>query len=164
MHLNHVRHFPERERVQVFHALLEEISLPVNNEIHNLEHGLASLFDRLDEPARAVQLLSYELAILTNEFLLVACDLLIDLADSQARYATIIEKNPIDTFDLLDRQVWHHIGITRRGETETWFRVEARQLVRRILNFFGVETVSFGQLTPPMRDEVIEGFIDETLG
>src|SRR5438552_13279375 len=37
----------QRERLQVIDALLEELPLPVDDEIHHLQHRLTSLLDRL---------------------------------------------------------------------------------------------------------------------
>ena len=50
--------------LQILDPLLEEVALPVHDEVHDLEHRLAALLDRLDHPVGAVHLGGDELAIL----------------------------------------------------------------------------------------------------
>src|SRR6185436_16616624 len=66
--------FAQRERLQKLYALLEEVALPVDDVVHDLEHRLASLLDGLDHPVRGIQLAGDELLVLALELLFVARD------------------------------------------------------------------------------------------
>ena len=77
VHVDHLGHLAQRERLEVLHALLEELALPVDDVVHDLEHRLPALLDRLDHPVGGVQLVGDELLVLAVELLLVARDLLV---------------------------------------------------------------------------------------
>ena len=77
VHVDHLGHLAQRERLEVLDALLEEVALPVHDEVHHLEHRLPALLDGLDHPVGAVQPLGDELLVLARELLLVARDLLV---------------------------------------------------------------------------------------
>src|SRR6266513_4822452 len=77
VHADDVRDLTQRQRLQILDALLEELALPIDDEVHDLEHGLAALLDRLDHPVRAVHALVDEVLVLALEFLLVARNVLV---------------------------------------------------------------------------------------
>src|SRR3989454_11465406 len=85
VHADDVGDLAQGERLQVLDALLEELALAIDDEVHDLEHRLTTLLDRLDHPVRAVHALVDEVLVLALEFLLVTRDVLIGLGDSQPR-------------------------------------------------------------------------------
>src|SRR3989449_11333383 len=64
VHVDDVGYFAQGERLQVLDALFEELALPVHDEVHDLEHRLTALLDRLDHPVRAVETLVDEFLVL----------------------------------------------------------------------------------------------------
>src|SRR5206468_12470844 len=70
VHVDDVGDLAQRERLQVLDALLEELALPVDDEVHHLEHRLAALLDRLDHPMGAVEPLVDEVLVLPWNFFL----------------------------------------------------------------------------------------------
>ena len=92
VHVDDFGHLAQRERLEELHALLEEVALPVDDVVHDLEHRLPALLDRLDHPVGAVELGGDELLVLPVELLLVARDLLVRLAEVEPRHAASLRK------------------------------------------------------------------------
>ena len=128
MHADHFGDFAQGERLEVLHPLLEEVPLPVHDEIHHLEHGLAALLDRLNHPVGAVQLVGDELAVLRRQLLLVAGDVLIGPAEPEARHAGVVEADVVLAVDLVDDQVGDDVPVAPVGVLESGLRVEAGQV------------------------------------
>src|SRR5207302_1137354 len=81
-------------------ALLEELTLPIHDEVHDLEHRLAALLDGLDHPVRAVHALVDEVLVLALEFLLVARNVLVGLRDPQPRQPGVVQEHLVLAVDL----------------------------------------------------------------
>ena len=110
-------------------ALLEEVALPVHDEVHHLEHGLAALLDGLNHPVGAVHLGGDELAVLRGHLLLVAGDLLIGPAQPEPRHAGVVEEDLVAAADLVDDQVGDDVAVALVGVLEAGLGVEPGQLV-----------------------------------
>src|SRR5690606_18006534 len=89
VHAHGLGYLAQRERAQVLNAALEEITLPVHDEVHDLEHGLTPLLDGLDHPVGGVELAGNEVLALAVKMLAVARQLLIGAAELEARQVAI---------------------------------------------------------------------------
>src|SRR3954464_4686960 len=74
VHVDHFGDFAQRQRLEELHALLEKGALPVDDVVHDLEHRLTTLLDRLNHPVGGIQLVGDKLLALALELLLVARD------------------------------------------------------------------------------------------
>ena len=74
MQSNHLGHLAQGQGFEVLDTLVEEVTLPVDNEPRNLEHRLASLLDCLHEPVRRVHARLDEFALFGVEIPAISSD------------------------------------------------------------------------------------------
>src|SRR6185312_7489458 len=162
VHVDHFGDFAEGERLQVLHPLLEEVALPVDDVVHDLEHRLTPLLDRLDHPVRRIQLAGDELLVLTLELLLVPGDLLIRAAQLEARQVRVVQEDVIAAVDLLDDQVRDDVVVAGARVDESRLGVELLDLVGRLLHVDRADAEALGDLAPAVIDQLLEAVAHET--
>jgi hypothetical protein len=164
VHVDDFGHLAEGQRLQELDPLLEEVALPVHDEVHDLEHGLAALLDRLNHPVRAVHLGGDELAVLRRHLLLVAGDLLVGAAEPKPRHAGVVEEHLVAAADLLDNEVGDDVAVVLLGVLEPRLGIQPGQAVGRGLHRRGLHPESLGEVVPAVGDEVRERVVDQTEG
>src|SRR5678816_1604152 len=156
VHVDHLGHFAKRERLEVLHALLEEVALPVDDVVHDFEHRLTALLDRLNHPVRGVQFVGDELLALALELLLVARDLLIRATQLEARQVRVVEEDVVLAVDLLDDEVGDDVVVAGVRIDETGLRIELLDLVGGLLDVGRADAKALGDLTPAVVDQLVE--------
>ena len=164
VHVDDFGDLAQRERLQVLHALFEELALPVHDEVHHLQHRLAALLDGLDHPVGAVHPLVDELLVLALELLLVARDVLIDLGNAQPRQAGVVQEDVVLAVNLVDDEVRDDVVVVRRGVLQAGLGIELRELVGRGLHLGGRQPKALGQVAPAVGDEVVERLFHQPIG
>ena len=161
VHVDDFGHFAQRERLEVLHALLEEVALPVDDVVHDLEHRLPALLDRLDHPVRRVELAGDELLVLAVELLLVARDLLIGAAQLEAREIGVVEEDVIAAVDLVDDEIGNDVVVAGVRVHQARLRVELLDLVGRLLHVARADAEPLGDLAPAVVDQLLEAVAHE---
>ena len=164
MHVDDFGHLAQGERLEVLDALLEEVALPVDDEVHDLEHRLPSLLDGLDHPVGAVHFRGDELAIFRRHLLLVAGDLLVRTAEAEPGHAGVVQEHLVAPADLLDDQVRNDVAVALVRVLEPGLGIEPRELVGRGLDRHRLDREPFRQIVPPVRDEIGERLVDQPVG
>src|SRR5664279_603353 len=153
----------EGERLEILHALLEEVALPVDDEVHHLEHRLPALLDRLNHPVRRVHLVGDELLVLAVELLLVARDLDVRSAQLESRDVRIVERDEIDAVDLVDDEIGDDVVVAGFAVDEPRLRIELRDLVGGVLHVGDADAEALGDLAATVIDQLIEAVADEAI-
>src|SRR5260370_12534417 len=156
VHADDVGDLAQRERLQVIDALLEELALPVDDEIHHFQHRLTALLDGLNHPVGAVEPLVDEFLALAVVLLLVTRDLLICLRNAQARQAAVVQENVVLVVDLFDDEIRNDVGVVGGGMLQSRLGIEAGELVRGTLHFVRRQTKPLAEVAPAVRDEILE--------
>ncbi len=164
MHPDHLGHLPQCERLQVLDALLEELALPVHDEIHHLQHRLPPLLDRLDHPVGAVEALVDELLVLALVLPLVPRDVLVGLGDPQPWQPGVVQKDVVLVVDFLDHEVGDDVDIACGAELQPRLGVEFGNVVGRPLHLLRREAVPLADVAPAVRLEVLPGVLHEPVG
>jgi hypothetical protein len=164
VHVDHLGHLAQGERLEVLHALVEEVALPVDDEVHHLEHRLPALLDRLDHPVGRVQLVGDELLVLAHELLLVLGDVAVGARQLQPRQARVVEEDEVLALDLLHDQVGDDVVVAAAGVLEPRLGIELRHLVRRVLHVARGDGELLRDLAPAVVDELLEVVVDDAEG
>ena len=162
VHVDHFGHFAQRERLEVLHALLEEVALPVDDVVHDLEHRLPTLLDRLNHPVGGVELVRDELLVLAVELLLVARDLLIRPAQLEAREIGVVQEDVILAVDLVDDEIGDDVVVARVRVDEARLGIELLDLVGGLLDVARADAEPLGDLAPAVVDQLVEAVANET--
>ena len=109
MHVDDLGHFAKCEWLEELHALVEELALTIDDVVHDLQHRLAALLDRLNHPISRVELVGNEFLVFPVEFLFVARNFLIRFAQLQARKIRVVEEDMVLPVDLIDDQVGYDV-------------------------------------------------------
>src|SRR5205809_2927580 len=163
VHVDDVGDLAQGQRLQVLDPLLEELALPVHDEVHHLEHRLAALLDGLDHPLRAVEPLVDEFLVLALELFLVARDVHVGLGEPQARQPLVVQEYVIAIVDLLDDEIGADVLVPRGGVLQAGLGVELLDVVGGLLDFLGFEAEALPQLAPPVGLEIVPGLLDEPI-
>src|SRR6266516_6252134 len=163
VHVDDVGDLAQGQRLQELDPLLEELALPVHDEVHHLEHRLAALLDGLDHPLGAVEALVDELLVLALELFLVARDVQVRLGEPQARQPLVVEEHVVAVVDLLDDEVGADVLVVRGGVLQAGFGVELPDFVGGLLHLLGLEAEAFPQLAPAVGLEVVPGLLDQPI-
>ena len=117
VHRDHLGDLAQGERAQVLDALLEELALPVDDEVHHLEHGLATLLDRLHHPGGAVHPGGDEVLVLLRHPALLPGDVLIGARQAEPRHAGVVQEDLVAPLDPIDDQVGGDVRLRRGRRT-----------------------------------------------
>ncbi len=109
MHVDDFGDLPESQRLQVLDPFFEEVALPVDDEVHHLQHGLPALLDRLQHPVGVVQLVRDELLVLAFELRLIPGDLAVGARQPQTRKCGVVVEDDVVVVDLLDDEVGNDV-------------------------------------------------------
>src|SRR5690606_5296907 len=156
VHVDDLGHLAERQRLEVLHALLEELALAIHDEVHDLEHGLTPLLNGLDHPVRAVQLVGDELLVLCLVLRLGPSDLPVGPRQLQPRQRRIVQEDQVLAVDLLDDQVRDDVVVRLCRVLQPRLGVELRDLVRGRLDVPWRDREILGDLGPPVVDQLVE--------
>src|SRR6185312_8216465 len=151
------------ERLEELHALLEELALALDDVVHHLEHCLAALLDRLNHPVRRVELAGDELLVLTVELLLVARDVLVRLAQLEARKIGVVQKYVILLIDLVDDEIRNYVVVRARAVAKARFRIQLGDLIRCGLHVRRTDPEALGDLAPAVIDQLVEAVAHATV-
>jgi hypothetical protein len=95
VHVDDLGHLAQRQRLEVLHALLEELALPVDDVVHHLEHRLPALLDRLDHPVRGVELGEMNSLLSPSNFFLSRAISWYALRQLEARQVRVVEEDVV---------------------------------------------------------------------
>src|SRR6185369_7874545 len=115
-------------------------------------------------PVGRVELVRDELLVLAVELLLVARDLLIRLAQLEAREVGVVQEDVILAVDLVDDEIGDDVVVAGVAVDETRLGIELRDLVGGLLDVDGADPEALGDLAPAVGDQLVEAVADEPEG
>ena len=159
MHVNRFGNLTESQRLKVTNPVFEKSVLLVHDIVHHFKHGLLALFNRLDQPVCAVQLIVNEIFSLSCEILAITGYFLVGTAQSEPGNIGIVDIDHVLAFDLLYSQVRNDIVvISATAVKPARFGFQMSNLVSGVLNLFQAQTSSFGDLLPVPLGKLLEIF------
>src|SRR5437868_2292781 len=161
VHVDDFGDFAKRQRLEVLDSLLEEIALTLDDVVHDLEHRLPALLDRLNHPVGGIELVGDELLVLSIEFLLVAGDLLISAAQFQPWQVRIVQEDVVTVVNLLDDQIRDDVVVVSRAVLQSRLGIELGDFVGCFLDVGGADTEPLRDLAPAVVYQLLEAVADE---